>query len=851
MATFNETINTGTTPGDGQGDGLRTNMRKLIENDNFLKQEIENIENKILNISSGEGGKKFENLSQMQAITPVPSDYTVAEVTVNGEQEYHIWLSSEPNGTKFYKKIESVQAVYDDLKNKADLIIGKNLFDKNSVTEGYAINLTNGELVVSATRYVSDFIPVTEIDYVSSHTMYQIAYYDSSKVFISANDGSATTILTVPNGASFARITIHSSVNKDVFQLEQNTVSTRYEAYKKTIRSEQINLDGEIKRNNDKPLSGGKVYPMSKYLSSSDNMINSGDFPFYDYPLYNVVYGDALMNNGDNGLDLIITGDTQIATGKVFDNTVKKITLKGVCEANNTTYFGIGLKNGSYWGGMMYRGSNGARSMLQYASSSFVTGASISSSEVFNIGDEVIVEIQFIGGASYVRTAVNGIFSALTRMSEEFNNVDVGGEVHICFRGSTEWSNLTLNVQKSSNNELSKTYYVSKNGSDTNSGASSNDAFLTITKAVSESNGINEIIVEEGDYYNETFNLSTGVNITAKIGHKVRIIDGLHITSASLESGYTKVYSVAHSDTLTSSMWLWQHDVNDEATSVAVIDSHPLHRGLTHRLQSTKCTWKNSLAELESSDSSRSYFYWNAGTLYFTLVADSDLTQNPIVIPQNKIYGNGSNGVKVYLNNINFLYSSVNLSNTLFDVSDCSVMYSTYFYGWQYGSCVGGTFKRCRAGGINYNAGSGGDGFNGTNSAPSSLHANITSISSFDCWAHDNYDDGDSLHQYANCSIYGGLYEFNGSAITAASGGNMSVYNAIIRNNDAGLGAQGSPPNGYLNTSIQANSCLFENNTIQNTNSTGDDTIILINCVSVGNPFATIGVKLYNCTEIQ
>ncbi|WP_281980466.1 tail fiber domain-containing protein [Tenacibaculum mesophilum] len=41
--TFNETINTGTTPGDGKGAGLRTNMRKLIENDNYLKEELDNV----------------------------------------------------------------------------------------------------------------------------------------------------------------------------------------------------------------------------------------------------------------------------------------------------------------------------------------------------------------------------------------------------------------------------------------------------------------------------------------------------------------------------------------------------------------------------------------------------------------------------------------------------------------------------------------------------------------------------------------------------------------------------------------------------------------------------------------
>ena len=44
---FNETINTGTTPGDGKGAGLRTNMRKLIENDNYLKGELESTQKNI------------------------------------------------------------------------------------------------------------------------------------------------------------------------------------------------------------------------------------------------------------------------------------------------------------------------------------------------------------------------------------------------------------------------------------------------------------------------------------------------------------------------------------------------------------------------------------------------------------------------------------------------------------------------------------------------------------------------------------------------------------------------------------------------------------------------------------
>lgn len=50
---FSEEINTGTTSGDGKGAGLRTNMRKLSENDNYLKQEVEELKEYLGSVVSG------------------------------------------------------------------------------------------------------------------------------------------------------------------------------------------------------------------------------------------------------------------------------------------------------------------------------------------------------------------------------------------------------------------------------------------------------------------------------------------------------------------------------------------------------------------------------------------------------------------------------------------------------------------------------------------------------------------------------------------------------------------------------------------------------------------------------
>lgn len=58
---FNETINTGTTPGDKTGDGLRTNMRKLIENDLHLLFLISSLSNINSLIIEGETFLWFKN----------------------------------------------------------------------------------------------------------------------------------------------------------------------------------------------------------------------------------------------------------------------------------------------------------------------------------------------------------------------------------------------------------------------------------------------------------------------------------------------------------------------------------------------------------------------------------------------------------------------------------------------------------------------------------------------------------------------------------------------------------------------------------------------------------------------
>lgn len=108
----------------------------------------------------------------------------------------------------------------------------KNLFDKSAATDGFFIDGAGGGIVTNATYGYSDFIPVlASLIYTgkgSTNSMRHVAFYNSSKVFVSGGYNSLTTTFTTPaSGVSFVRIS-YFVADKDSFQFEQADVSTNY-----------------------------------------------------------------------------------------------------------------------------------------------------------------------------------------------------------------------------------------------------------------------------------------------------------------------------------------------------------------------------------------------------------------------------------------------------------------------------------------------------------------------------------------------------------------------------------------------------------------------------------------------
>jgi lysophospholipase L1-like esterase len=117
-----------------------------------------------------------------------------------------------------------------DYKNTDFITTGKNLFNKTTATDNFYVDSATGLLVSNASFAVSDFIPVSASIAHIKNSDYSIAYYDSSKVYISGQ--SAAGAFTTPANTAYIRVSLYKSgVNVDAFQVEIGSVITSYDPF--------------------------------------------------------------------------------------------------------------------------------------------------------------------------------------------------------------------------------------------------------------------------------------------------------------------------------------------------------------------------------------------------------------------------------------------------------------------------------------------------------------------------------------------------------------------------------------------------------------------------------------------
>lgn len=175
-------------------------------------------------------------------LTLVPGTYTNHGGFTVGANEIALFIRSATNvftvskTTLDFTPYAKTTETDSKLALKADLEIGKNLFNKNAsdVTLGRYISISNGATIVNASYNATGFIPVIAGSvYSLSHTAAENAWYDVNKNFLSGFN--AGTPKTAPTGAAFVRVTVVTA-NWNVFQFELGSTATTFEAYNLVIK---------------------------------------------------------------------------------------------------------------------------------------------------------------------------------------------------------------------------------------------------------------------------------------------------------------------------------------------------------------------------------------------------------------------------------------------------------------------------------------------------------------------------------------------------------------------------------------------------------------------------------------
>ncbi len=341
-----------------------------------------------------------------------------------------------------------------------------------------------------------------------------------------------------------------------------------------------------------------------------------------------------------------------------------------------------------------------------------------------------------------------------------------------------------------------KAMYVSTDGDDNNNGTSSNPK-KTINNCLE--NGANLILVKSGIYF-QNIDLSKSKHNNIWIrgieeNNKVEFYspEAKVIKDANVLDNHSKVYCVAIDSGSFSfnknNKWLYQDGVNDASTFITDSERLPQQRGYVYRCDSTKIvlcestTVLDAIKEIESSSSFKWYYDTDENKLYFSSPAKVT-EQNPIIYPKGSFIKNTRRDYCLEIENIHVKYQIFTINNVYATIKNCSAKY-VFGDAFDYMNSIV-TFIRCEA--ACAVSGATGDGFNGHATKKGDPFAKTCVCSLYDCWSHDNNDDGYSDHERAETVLYGGLFEYNGKAgVTPSYGSHCSCFNVYSRKNYSGF----------------------------------------------------------------
>jgi lysophospholipase L1-like esterase len=199
----------------------------------------------IVNIGNGSPKGTYATVTALQTAFPTG---TTGIYIVTADGGWYYWSGSAwtKGGTYQSTGIASGSITPD---KTSFMSIGKNLFNPATSIVGQMVDYNSGNLASNTDHVASDYISVSpSTNYVINKSNFNLAFYDINKVFI----GPAYTLhtggayFTTPSNCAFIRFSCsgynadHNLANE--MQVEQNTVSTTYQAFNYTVNQNNIPL---------------------------------------------------------------------------------------------------------------------------------------------------------------------------------------------------------------------------------------------------------------------------------------------------------------------------------------------------------------------------------------------------------------------------------------------------------------------------------------------------------------------------------------------------------------------------------------------------------------------------------
>jgi hypothetical protein len=195
-----------------------------------------------------------------------------------------------------------------DLVTKADLVRGKNLFDKSTVVTGYYI-LSNGNLQTDVNFYTSDFILVNPSTNYFCSNLFSYSFFTSEKVRVSSATSSSLPI--TPSNCYYLKISGTNSTAA-INQLELGITGTTYESYSNKVPS--VNLPSPTVNTESIFLFNRVGFIDNSYVLNSNASYETTDYLKID---------DYAVK------DLVIQGNASISGVSFYDKNLAPIGYLG------------------------------------------------------------------------------------------------------------------------------------------------------------------------------------------------------------------------------------------------------------------------------------------------------------------------------------------------------------------------------------------------------------------------------------------------------------------------------------------------------------------------------------------